>query len=54
LSTQIRSGIKSPWLSPYKEEEEEEEKIKQEKSELREWTEENNEMGNICDPYYKL
>ena len=33
----------------------EEEEIEQKSSELREWTEEdNNEMGNICDPYYEL
>jgi len=29
--------------------------IEQKKSEIKEWTEEDdNEMGNICDPYYKL
>jgi len=29
--------------------------IEQENLGLREWTEEdNNEMGNICDPYYEL
>jgi len=34
---------------------EEEEEIEQESSGLKEWTkEENNEMGNICDPYYEL
>ena len=34
---------------------EEEEKIEQESSGLKEWTEEDdNEMGNICNPYYKL
>ena len=34
---------------------EEEEEIEQESSGLKEWTEENdNEMENICDPYYKL
>ena len=33
----------------------EEEKIEQESSGLKEWTEEDdNEMGNICDPYYEL
>jgi len=33
----------------------EKEEIKQENLRLREWTEENNnEMGNICDPYYEL
>jgi len=32
-----------------------EEEIKQEKSGVREWTEEDkNEMGNMVDPYYKL
>ena len=34
---------------------EEEEESKQGGSGLREWTEENNdEMENICDPYYEL
>ena len=34
---------------------EEKEKIGQENSGLKKWTEENdNEMGNICYPYYKL
>ena len=34
---------------------EEEEEIEQKSSELKEWTEEDdNEIGNICDPYYKL
>jgi len=34
---------------------EEEEEIEQESSGLKKWTEENdNEMGNICDPYYEL
>jgi len=34
---------------------EEEEEIKQEGSGLREWTEgDDDEMGNICDPYYEL
>jgi len=34
---------------------EEEEEIKQESSGLKEWTEEDdNEIGNIYDPYYKL
>ena len=34
---------------------EEEEKIEQESSGLKEWTEEDNdEMGNICNPYYEL
>ena len=34
---------------------EEEEEIEQESSGLKEWTEEeNNEMGNICNPYYEL
>jgi len=33
----------------------EEEEIEQKSSELREWTEkDNNEMGNIYDPYYEL
>ena len=33
----------------------EEEEIEQESSGLKEWTEENdNEMENICDPYYEL
>jgi len=33
----------------------EEEEIEEEKSGVREWTEEdNNEMGNIADPYYEL
>ena len=35
--------------------EEEEEKIEQENSGIREWTEEDDdEVGNIVDPYYKL
>jgi len=34
---------------------EEEEKIEQRKLRIKEWTEEDDEkMGNICDPYYKL
>jgi len=34
---------------------EEEEEIEQESSGLKEWTEkDDNEMGNICDPYYEL
>jgi len=33
---------------------EKEEEIEQENSGLREWTEDDNEIGNICDPYYKL
>jgi len=34
---------------------EKDEEIKQESSELREWTEEDDDkMGNICDPYYEL
>jgi len=34
---------------------EEKEKIEQEGSELREWTEEDDDkMGNIYDPYYEL
>ena len=34
---------------------EEEEEIKQKKPEIRKWTEENEEeMGNIVDPYYEL
>jgi len=34
---------------------EEEEEIKEEKSGVREWTEEdNNKMGNMVDPYYEL
>jgi len=33
----------------------EEEEIEEEKSGVRKWTEDNdNEMGNIVDPYYKL
>jgi len=33
----------------------EEEEIEKEKSEVREWTEEDDdEMGNMADPYYKL
>jgi len=33
----------------------EEEEIEKEKSRIREWTEEDdNEMGNLADPYYKL
>ena len=32
-----------------------EEEIRQENLELREWIEEDNDkMGNICDPYYEL
>ena len=35
--------------------EEEEEEIKQESLGLREWTEEDDDkMGNICNPYYEL
>ena len=35
--------------------EEEEEKIEQENSGIREWTEEDDdEVGNIVDPYYEL
>ena len=33
---------------------EKEKEIGQEKSRLREQNEEDNKMGNICDPYYKL
>jgi len=34
---------------------EEEEEIEQESSGLKEWTEEDdNEIENICDPYYEL
>jgi len=34
---------------------EEEEEIEQESSGLKKWIEEDdNEMGNICDPYYEL
>ena len=33
---------------------EEEKEIDQKKSGLREQNEEDNEMGNICDPYYEL
>jgi len=34
---------------------EEEKEIEQESSGPKEWTEEDdNEMGNICNPYYKL
>ena len=34
---------------------EKEEEIEQESSGLKEWTkEDDNEMGNICDPYYEL
>jgi len=33
----------------------EEEEIEEEKSEVREWTEEDDdEMGNMANPYYKL
>jgi len=33
----------------------EEEEIEQDKSEIREWTEENDDkMGNMVDPYYEL
>jgi len=33
----------------------EEEEVKEESSGVREWTEEDdNEMGNMMDPYYKL
>jgi len=33
----------------------EEEEIKEKKSEVREWTkEDNDEMGNMADPYYEL
>jgi len=33
----------------------EEEGTREEKSEIREWTEEDdNEIGNLVDPYYKL
>jgi len=32
----------------------EEEEIEQENSGIREWTKEDNEMGNMVDPYYKL
>jgi len=33
----------------------EEEEIEEEKSRVRKWTEDNdNEMGNMVDPYYKL
>ena len=32
-----------------------EEEVEKEKSEVREWTkEDNNKMGNMVDPYYKL
>jgi len=35
--------------------EEEEEEIEEKRSGIREWTEENDdEMGNMVDPYYKL
>jgi len=33
---------------------EEKEEIDQEESRLREWNKENNEMGNIYNPYYEL
>jgi len=33
---------------------EEEEEIEQGSLGLKKWTEDNNEMGNICDPYYEL
>jgi len=32
----------------------EKEKIEQKESEIREWTEDNNEMNNMVDPYYEL
>jgi len=32
----------------------EEEEIEQGNSRIREWTDKDNEMGNIADPYYKL
>jgi len=32
----------------------EEEEIGQEESELREWNEKDDKIGNICDPYYEL
>ena len=32
----------------------EEEKIEQENLGIREWTNKNNKMGNIVDPYYEL
>ena len=33
---------------------EEEEEIEQENSGIREWTEDDDEIGNMVDPYYKL
>jgi len=33
---------------------EEEEEIEQGNSEIREWTDEDDEMGNMVDPYYEL
>jgi len=33
---------------------EEEEGVKQENSEIREWTEEDDDVGNMVDPYYEL
>jgi len=33
---------------------EKEEEIEQGGSELKEWTEDDNKMGNIYDPYYEL
>ena len=33
---------------------EEEEEIEQESSGLKEWTEDDNKMGNIYNPYYEL
>jgi len=32
----------------------EKEEIEQENSGIREWIEDNNEMGNMVDPYYEL
>ena len=33
---------------------EEEEGVEQENSEIREWTEEDDDVGNMVDPYYEL
>jgi len=63
LSTRTWSGFKSPWLKSYRKRgqargqeivetiKEEEEENEQEESGIREWTEGDNEIGNICDPY---
>ena len=45
-----RPGKKRTMLETIKEEKE----IKQENLGIREWTDEDDEMGNIADPYYEL